>query len=55
VIAAAFTIGIVASVLADRRDPDADRRREERVESVKQGVEPDGAVASEPRAGASRG
>jgi tellurite resistance protein TerC len=55
VIAAAFTIGIVASVLADRRDPDADRRREERIESVKQGVEPDEAVASEPRAGASRG
>jgi tellurite resistance protein TerC len=55
VIAVAFTIGIVASLLADRRDPDADRLREERVESVKQGVEPDEAVASEPRAGASRG
>jgi TerC family integral membrane protein len=55
VIAVAFTIGIVASLLADRRDPDADRRREERVESVKHGVEPDEAVASEPRAGASRG
>jgi tellurite resistance protein TerC len=54
VIAVAFTIGIVASLLADRRDPDADRLREERVESVKQGVEPDEAVASEPRAGASR-
>ena len=55
VIAAAFTIGIVASVLADRRDPDADRRREERIESVKHGVEPDEALASEPRAGASPG
>ena len=55
VIAVAFTIGIVASLLADRRDPDAGRRREERVESVKHGVEPDEAVASEPRAGASRG
>jgi tellurite resistance protein TerC len=54
VIAVAFTIGIVASLLADRRDPDADRLREERVESVKQGVEPGEAVASEPRAGASR-
>jgi tellurite resistance protein TerC len=54
VIAVAFTIGIVASLVADRRDPDADRLREERVESVKQGVEPDEAVASEPRAGASR-
>jgi predicted tellurium resistance membrane protein TerC len=55
VIAVAFAIGIVASVLADRRDPDADRRRVERIESVKHGVEPDEAVASEPRAGASRG
>jgi tellurite resistance protein TerC len=55
VIAAAFTIGIVASLLADRRDPDANRLREERIESVKQGVEPAEAVASEPRAGASRG
>jgi tellurite resistance protein TerC len=55
VIAAAFTIGIVASVLADRRDPDAERRREERIESVKQGVEPEEAVAAEPRAGAWRG
>jgi tellurite resistance protein TerC len=55
VIAVAFTIGIVASLLADRRDPDANRLREERIESVKQGVEPAEAVASEPRAGASRG
>jgi TerC family integral membrane protein len=54
VIAVAFTIGVVASLLADRRDPDADRLREERVESVKQGVEPGEAVTSEPRAGASR-
>jgi tellurite resistance protein TerC len=46
VIAAAFTIGIVASVAADRRDPESERRREERVESVKQGVEPDETVAA---------
>jgi predicted tellurium resistance membrane protein TerC len=32
VIAAAFTIGIVASVIADRRDPDIERTRAERAE-----------------------
>ena len=47
VIAVAFTVGILASVIADRRDPDVDRLREERVESVKQEVGPDG---SEPAA-----
>jgi tellurite resistance protein TerC len=30
IVAVAFTIGIVASVIADRRDPDSERRREER-------------------------
>jgi tellurite resistance protein TerC len=45
VIAVAFAIGIVASVLADRRDPDSDRKREERVEAVAQGVDPDDADA----------
>jgi tellurite resistance protein TerC len=58
VIAVAFTIGIVASVLADRRDPESERRREERVESVKHGVEPDEAMApagAEPRARTSSG
>jgi tellurite resistance protein TerC len=39
VIALAFTIGIVLSIRADRRDPDSDRKREERVESMKQGAE----------------
>jgi tellurite resistance protein TerC len=38
VIAVAFTIGIVASVIADRRDPDSERKREERVESMKEGA-----------------
>jgi tellurite resistance protein TerC len=47
VIAVAFTVGILASVIADRRDPDVERLREERVESVKQEVGPDG---SEPAA-----
>jgi tellurite resistance protein TerC len=55
VIAVAFTIGIVASVLADRRDPDSELRREERVDSLQQGAErKDEPVASanpEPRAG----
>jgi tellurite resistance protein TerC len=39
IIAVAFTVGIVLSVRADRHDPDAERRREERVESMRQGVE----------------
>ena len=30
IVAAAFVIGITASVIADRRDPDADAKREER-------------------------
>jgi tellurite resistance protein TerC len=37
VIAVAFAIGIALSVRADRRDPDSDRKREERVEQMKQG------------------
>ena len=32
IVVAAFTIGMVASVIADRRDPDADAKRAERVE-----------------------
>ena len=39
VIAVAFTIGILLSIRADRRDPDSDRKREERVEQMKQGAE----------------
>ena len=38
-VAVAFTIGIVASVIVDRRDPDADRKREERIESMRHAVE----------------
>jgi tellurite resistance protein TerC len=37
VIAVAFTIGILLSIRADRRDPRADEKREERVEQMKQG------------------
>ena len=42
VIAVAFAIGIALSIRADRRDPDADRKREERVEQMKQGAEDGG-------------
>ena len=37
VIAVAFTIGILLSIRADRRDPHADEKREERIEQMKQG------------------
>ena len=30
IVAVAFAIGITASLIADRRDPDADAKREER-------------------------
>jgi tellurite resistance protein TerC len=39
VIALAFTIGILLSIRADRRDPDSDRKREERIENLKQGAD----------------
>jgi tellurite resistance protein TerC len=39
VIAVAFTIGILLSIRADRRDPHADEKREERIEHMKQGGE----------------
>jgi tellurite resistance protein TerC len=60
VIAASFTVGIIASVIADRRDPDSQRLREERVEAVKQeigddGSEPAAAEDLEPEPGAQRG
>jgi tellurite resistance protein TerC len=59
VIAASFTVGIIASVIADRRDPDSQRLREERVEAVKQesgedGSEPAAAEDLEPEPGAQR-
>jgi tellurite resistance protein TerC len=37
VIAVSFTIGIVLSIRADRRDPHADEKREERMEQMRQG------------------
>ncbi len=39
VIAAAFTIGILLSIRADRRDPHAEERRRERTESMRQGAD----------------
>jgi tellurite resistance protein TerC len=39
VIAVAFTIGILLSIRADSRDPDAEKRREERIEQMRQGSE----------------
>jgi TerC family integral membrane protein len=38
-IALAFTVGIVLSIRADRRDPDAARHRQERAEAMRQGSE----------------
>ena len=39
VIAVAFTIGILLSVRADRRDPQAEDKRRERTEAMRQGSE----------------
>jgi tellurite resistance protein TerC len=41
VIGTFFTVGIVASLVADRRDPDSGRKREERAEAVRRGREGD--------------
>ena len=39
VIAVAFTIGIVLSVIADRRDPQAEQKRAERLREMQEGAE----------------
>ena len=41
IVAAAFTIGIVASLVADARDPDADAKRAERAERTSAEREPE--------------
>jgi tellurite resistance protein TerC len=41
VVAGSFAIGIVASIIADRRDPDATRHRQERAERMREGAEPE--------------
>jgi len=38
-IAVAFTIGILLSVRADRRDPDAEHKRQERLRAMREGRE----------------
>jgi tellurite resistance protein TerC len=47
IIAVAFTIGILLSIRADRRDPDAEEKRRERTESMRQGAGGDGAAPSD--------
>ena len=44
-IATAFTIGILLSIRADRRDPDAELHRRERAEAMHRGAEPRGREA----------
>src|SRR3712207_3122799 len=39
IIAAIFAAGIVASVVADRRDPDAERKRQERISQIERSEE----------------
>jgi len=46
-IFAAFTIGIVLSVRADKRDPHSEERRQERVDSMKEGASSDDASDKE--------
>jgi tellurite resistance protein TerC len=41
IVAGAFTIGIVASMIVDRRDPDAGKHREERAERMRKQGEPE--------------
>jgi tellurite resistance protein TerC len=40
VVAVSFTVGIIASILADRRDPEAARHRIERLEEMRRGGPP---------------
>jgi tellurite resistance protein TerC len=47
-IALAFAIGIGLSIRADSRDPDSERKREERIEQMKEGAETDTSDSEEP-------
>jgi tellurite resistance protein TerC len=51
VIAVAFTIGILLSIRADRRDPDAEEKRRERTESMREGGFGGDEPAAAPREG----
>jgi predicted tellurium resistance membrane protein TerC len=55
IVAVAFTIGIVASIRADRHDPDSEQKRDERDRALRvpQASEPE-APAGEPQAPSSR-
>ena len=44
-MAVAFAVGIIASLIADARDPDADAKRAERAERTSVGNDDDDAVA----------
>ena len=55
VIALAFTIGILLSIRADRRDPNAQEKRRERTEAMRQGADGDGAGREAEPAGSHRG
>jgi tellurite resistance protein TerC len=47
IVAAAFAIGIVASIVADRRDPEADAKREERGQRTSRSAEAEGGSAGD--------
>src|SRR5918999_2830699 len=51
VIAVAFTVGILLSIRADRRDPDAEEKRRERTESMREGGFGGDEPAATPREG----
>jgi tellurite resistance protein TerC len=53
VVAVAFTIGIVASIWADRRDPDAELKREQRMHALREGGEEAAPEEAEQRPAAS--
>jgi tellurite resistance protein TerC len=40
IVLVAFTVGIIASIMGDRRDPDAEQHRRERAEAMYQRGEP---------------
>ena len=49
IVAAAFAVGITASIIADRRDPDADAKREERGQRTSRSDERRRSQAARPR------
>jgi tellurite resistance protein TerC len=47
IVAAAFTVGIIASIVADKRDPEADAKREERGQRTSRSQEGGGSAGDE--------